>query len=236
MRSMAERVAVFPPPESGLGFASWVREMAAAVIDTVSPPEPPTGDLPRGDGSSVLVIPGFLSGDWATARLTRFLCGLGYRAETARIPFNPGPTRAIVSRLDRALLKIADHGKVALVGVSLGGTLARDLARRHAGKVRCVVTLCSPVRFPVATPLEPFARLLAPWHDREWVARRHDIRLPLEVPATAIYSTDDGVVDWRQCVLEDSPLARNIAMRGRHIMIESNPEAQALVARALAGT
>lgn len=234
MRSMPERVAAFPSSQSALGWKSWSRELAAAAFDTVLPRPRPGENLPPGDGSAVLLIPGFLSGDWAFVRLKRFIAALGYRTITARIAFNPGPTPAIVSRLDRALLDAARDGKVALVGISLGGTLARDMARRHADKVRCVVTLCSPVRFPVITPLEPFARALAPWHDRDWVARRHDIGLPLTVPVTAIHSVNDGVVDWRQCVLDEAPRVANIAVRGNHMMIASNPQAQAVVARALA--
>ena len=235
MRSMAERVAVFPPPHSGLGLGSWARELAEAAVDCVLPRQPPAADLPRRDGSAVLLIPGFLSGDWAEVRLRRFLANLGYRPATASILFNPGPAPSIVARLDRTLAELAADGPVGLVGVSLGGTLARDLARRHAGAVRCVVTLCSPISFPVTTPLEPFARALAPWHDAEWVARRHEIRLPLAVPVTAIHSIDDGVVDWRQCVVEESAQSRNVGVRGNHIMIASNPEAQRAVALALAG-
>jgi len=235
MRSMTERMAVFPPRGSGLGLGSWAREMAAAAIDFIVSPPAGTANLPRGDGSAVLLIPGFLAGDWALIRLERFLGNLGYRTATARILFNPGPTPSIVARLDRTLALLAKDGPISLVGVSLGGTLARDLARRQPDKVRCVVTLCSPVHFPVSTPLEPFARALAPWHDAAWVARRSDIALPLGVPVTAIHSIDDGVVDWRQCVLEESPRARNVGVRGNHMMIASNPEAQKIVALALAG-
>ena len=235
MRSMTERVAVFPPRGSALGWGSWARELALAAFDTLVPPRSPDLPLPRGDGSVVLVIPGFLSGDWATVRLRSFLKRLGYRSATAGILLNPGPAPAIVARLDRALLRLAGDGAVALVGVSLGGTLARDLARRHRGKVRCVVTLCSPLRFPVTTPLEPFARALAPLHDADWVSRCHDIAEPLDVPVTAIHTVEDGVVDWRECLVEEASLARNFAVQGRHMTIASNPQAQAAVAFALAG-
>jgi pimeloyl-ACP methyl ester carboxylesterase len=232
---MTERVAVFPPKESALGWGSWARELAVAAFDIVVPHGPVPSDVPRGNGSTVLVIPGFLSGDLATIRLRTFLRGLGYRSATAGIFANAGPTPAIMQRLDRVLQRLAGDGPVALIGVSLGGTLARDLARRHPGNVRCVVTLCSPVRFPVTTPLEPFARVLAPLHADDWVARRHDIADPLDVPVTAIHASDDGVLERRACVLEESPLARNVAVEGRHMTIASNPQALAAAAFALAG-
>lgn len=191
--------------------------------------------LPRGDGSPVLLIPGFLSGDWSMLGLRAFLRDLGYRAETANILFNPGATAAIISQLDAAFAKLSRRSGVALVGVSLGGTLARDMARRHPDKVRCLVTLCSPVRFPVTTPLEPFTRLVEPFQDAAWLARRHEVALPLDMPVTAIYTEEDGIVDWRQCLVDEAPGTRCVAVHGPHIAIASDPEARAAVAFALAG-
>lgn len=156
---MTEGVAVFPPADSHLGWGSWIREIVAASVDTVLPPSRSPGALPRGDGSAVLLIPGFLSGDWATAGLRRFLAELGYAPHTAHILFNAGPTNATVRRLDRKVEQLSRSAPVSIVGVSLGGTLARDLARRHAGLVRCVITLCSPLRFP-----RRWGRSRARWH------------------------------------------------------------------------
>lgn len=231
---MPERVAVFPPPGSGLGFPSWAREFAAVAFVTLFPVPLSQKELPRGDGSRVLLIPGFSSGDWSLIRLAAFLSGLGYRPQTARIWFNPGPTPALTSRLEAALLRMAAKDKVSLIGVSLGGVLARDLARRHPEAVRGVITLCCPIRFPVVTPLEPFARVLSPFYAADWVARRHDIALPLKMPVTAIHATQDGIVHRDQCWLEDSAGARNVVVSGRHMTVESNPEALAAVANALA--
>ena len=231
---MAEVSAVFPPRNSKLGLQSWAREMVALARVTLRPPDYPPGPLPRGDGRSVLLVPGFLSGDWSMARLRSFLTALGYRIETAGIFFNPGPTAGMIAQLDDALLRLSVTGPVAIVGQSLGGVLARSLALSHPDRVCCVVTLCSPIRFPVTTPLEPFARMLAPFHDAGWVARRHEIAKPLPVPVTAIYSTDDGIVDWRQCLQDEAPGSENIGVHGAHTTIGSNPEALAAIAFALA--
>jgi len=227
-------VAVFPPKGSSLGLQSFSREVAEAAWDSISPPEFAGGALPRGDGQTVLLIPGFLAGDWTMRRLRAFLAGLGYRVETARVFFNPGPTAGMIAQLDAALLRLAHRGKVNLIGQSLGGVLARSLALRHPQSVRRVVTMCSPIRFPVTTPLEPFAQMLAPFHDAKWVALRHEIAGPLPVPVTAIYSIDDGIVDWRQCVQDEAPGCDNIRVRGAHTVVGSNPQAQAAIAFALA--
>jgi pimeloyl-ACP methyl ester carboxylesterase len=232
--TMPERVAVFPPAGSPLGLRSWAREFAAAVAVTIHPASRPQGELPRGDGRAVLLIPGFASGDWTLVRLRTFLSELGYGPETAHVWFNAGPTPALMLRLENALLCLSTQGQVSLIGVSLGGVLARDLARRFPHAVRCVITLCSPVRFPVTTPLEPLARLLSPLYAPEWLSRRHDIALPLEVPVTAIHATSDGIVPRDQCWIADSPGCRNVVVNGRHMTIASNPESLAVIARALA--
>jgi hypothetical protein len=231
-----ERVAVFPPKDSGLGFESWAREMASLARTTLDPPQFPDQPLPRGQGRTVLLIPGFLSGDWSMARLAAFLRSLDYRVETARVFFNPGPTAGMVARLDETMLRLAKNGPIHIVGQSLGGVLARHLARRHPDKVCRVVTLCSPIRFPVTTPLEPFTRLLKPFLDPKWVRSRHEIAMPLPVPVTAIYSPEDGIVDWRQCLQDDAPGAENVLVRGTHSAMGSNPKAQIVIALALGKT
>ena len=205
--------------------------MAGANLRPAAHPSQP---LPRGDGHTVLLIPGFLTGDWSMVRLRDFLADLGYRVETARVLFNPGPTAGMIAQLDAALLRLAKKDKINIVGQSLGGVLARNLAQRHPQCVRHVVTLCSPIRFPVVTPLEPFAQMLAPFHDSKWVSRRHDIAKPLGVPVTAIYSIDDGIVDWRQCLQDEAPGCENIGIRGAHSSAGTNPQAQTAIALALA--
>lgn len=231
---MPDRVAVFPPAGSALGFRSWAREFAAAIAVTLHPQPPPQGPLPRGDGSTVFVLPGFASSDWTVNRLTAFLSRMGYSPRTAGMWFNAGPTPALMQRLEERLLELSEHGKVSLIGVSLGGVLARDLARRYPQMVRGVITLCSPVRFPVTTPLEPLARLLSPFYAAEWVERRHAVARPLEVPVTAVHASCDGIVLRDQCWIEDSPSAQNVLVKGRHMTIASNPQALRVIAEALA--
>ena len=204
---------------------------------TIRPPPYAAQELPPGDGRTVLLVPGFLAGDWTMSRLKAFLVRLGYRAEQAGITFNPGPTAGTIARLESALLRIsAETGSVDLVGQSLGGVFARELARRHARHVRSVVTLCTPIHFPVTTPLAPFAHAFAPFHDADWVGRSGELASPLPVPVTAIYSCEDGIVDWRQCLQQESPGCRNVCVSGAHSTVGSNPEVQIAVAKALGAT
>ena len=230
----SEALAVYPGRDNPLGVLSLIRNGLSLVSIIARPPRAMPAGLPRGDGRIVLVIPAFLSGDWATAGLRAFLVRHGYRVETAHVALNMGPTAGLIRKLDRTLMRLAPEGSpIDVIGQSLGGILARDLAHRHPSRIRQVITLCSPIRVPITTPLAPAARLLSAFYDSDWLARRHAIAGPLGVPVTALYSEDDGVVDWRECLQDDRPGSRNIRVSGAHATIGSNPSALAAVAQAL---
>jgi len=229
-----EALAIYPGRGSALGLKSLIRNGWSLVSMFANPPRTMPAGLPRGDGRTVLVIPAFLSGDWSTAGLRQCLSHLGYRVETVGILLNLGPTPSLVRKLDETLTRLAANGaQIDVIGQSLGGVLARDLARRHRQSVRQVITLCSPIRVPITTPLAPAAHLLSVLYDSDWLARRHAITGPLGVPVTALYSEDDGVVDWRECLQDDHPGCRNVRVHGAHATIGSNPTALTAIAHAL---
>ena len=114
---------------------------------------------PRGDGHGVLVWPGLLASDTSTLPLRRFLRCLGYNIRGWNLGRNRGPTETVLDELPRAL---ADHvartGRpVSVVGWSLGGIFAREMARQHPGLVRQVITLGSP--FTLKHPSHSHAEL-----------------------------------------------------------------------------
>jgi len=234
--TMREASARFPEPHSNLGLHSLAREMEAFAAMALRPQIHPVDDLPEGDGHTVLVLPGFLAGDWTTARLREVIAALGYRVVPPDIFFNAGPTKQMLAHLERKLTELVETtgAPISLVGVSLGGVLARQLALDNPKAVRCVVTLCSPIRYPVITPLQPFAQALTPFHEPSWLDRRNEIGGALPMPVTAIYSEEDGIVDWRQCLQDEAPGAINVRVTGAHTTIGSNREAHRAVARALA--
>jgi alpha-beta hydrolase superfamily lysophospholipase len=123
-----------------------------------------------------------------------------------------------------------EGGPVSLIGLSLGGLLARDLAHDRPGEIAHVVTIVSPFRLPTACHLEPLFHLCAPFYSDDFQADR--LALPLPVPSTAIYSRDDGVVAWESCRSEE-PLGACFEMTGAHSTICRNPEVMALIARRL---
>ena len=225
---------VLPRKPSPLGFSSWLRETIGAVRCTVAPPPYPREALPRGNRETIMLVPGFLAGDWTMARLKGFLVSLNYRVEQADIAFNLGPTPRLLTQLEETTLRLSEGKKIALIGQSLGGVMARDLAKRHPERVTRVITLCTPIRFPVTTPLAPFAAMLAPFHHPSARENMDAIAQAPLVPVTAIYSEQDGIVDWRQCLQDESELHCNIRIRGGHGTMGSNPDAQRAIALALA--
>jgi pimeloyl-ACP methyl ester carboxylesterase len=210
--------------------------MRALAACHAKPPCFPAESLPRGDGKMVMALPGFLTGDWAMDRHRAFLRSRGFNVVSSGIRFNAGPTKKTVADLDARLLRWSDRAKgpIALVGASLGGVFARTLAIRFPERVSRVVTLCSPIRFPVTTSLAPFVWALEWRHDAEFKKLAPEVQRNPQAPVLAIYSTTDGIVDWRSCLQDEDATHRNLRIDGAHTTMGSNPEAQAAVCRALA--
>lgn len=193
---------------------------------------------PRGDGSRVIVLPGFGADDRSTWPLRRFLRSLGHDARGWRRGPNTGDVARSVERVGEMVRAGADEtGRpVSLVGWSLGGYLAREVARDHPDRVRQVVTLGSPV---IGGPKYTTVASVAPL--RGWdldeieslVEERK--RVPLAVPVMAIYSRRDNVVAWRACVdPEGGGPIEHVEVEATHIGLGFSPDVYRLLARRLA--
>ena len=191
---------------------------------------------PRGDGHAVVVIPGYGMTDPTTWALRRALAQLGYAAHGWGLGRNVGVRRGLVDALHARLDTLASEsgGPISLVGWSLGGVYARELARALPERVRRVFTLGSPFSG------EPDANTFA--HFRKVLARRpvvvdstaFDRRRPAPpVPCIALHTKTDGVVDWR-CSLEDpGPHTENVEVRGSHAGLVHNLEVLRVLAERL---
>ncbi|HYD99947.1 MAG TPA: alpha/beta hydrolase [Alphaproteobacteria bacterium] len=194
------------------------------------PPPPPASSVPRGDGHAVLVVPAFLCGDALTAPLRRFLADCGYRPHGWGLGVNLGPTPRLLAGLRARAHALAAEGPITVIGISLGGVLARDLAYDRPRALRRVVTIGSPFHLPTASPIAPLYRLCMPLHSRDIDLDR--LATPLPVPATALYSEEDGIVAPESCRRESEGPA--IEVGGTHIAISANPRTLRAVAEALA--
>ncbi len=193
---------------------------------------------PPGDGHPVFVLPGFLTNDGRTRHLRRLLDQLGYAAYGWGEGVNWGPTDYAIAAIERRFQEIRRrHGrKVTLIGHSLGGLLARELAKKFPGDVRAVIMLGSPVRLPTATSLAVFFRLLARFHRTALGLELADLNRPPpdSVPVTAVYTREDGIVAWESCLEQSGAQRENVEVRGTHSTLPSNPLALAVVADRLA--
>lgn len=202
-------------------FAQLLQEFSALITDR--PIAPDLTDLPRGDGQVVLVLPGFLTNDLLTRPLRDFLEEHGFRTFGWEYGLNIGPTpgaRAHLRNRVRSLYEL-NQGPIALIGISLGGLLARDLTYDCPGQIRHVVTLASPFRLPTASTFELLVRLCGPLYDPAVEVER--LAQPLPVPSTAFFTRDDGVVAWESC-RSDDPDCLNIEIEGHHMTICRNPK------------
>ena len=186
---------------------------------------------PRGDGHPVLVFPGLAATDFSTRPLRRLLARLGHE------PYGWGQGRNLGPRpevLEAALIRIRSlaerHGRrVSLVGWSLGGLYARELAKQAPEVVRAVVSLGSPF---AGSPRATNAWRLYAALNREAppasLPEGMDIAPP--VPTTSIWSRSDGIVAWQCCVERPGPMSENIVVEASHTGLGVHP----LVLHALA--
>ncbi|HTN81407.1 MAG TPA: alpha/beta hydrolase [Acidimicrobiales bacterium] len=194
----------------------------------------------RGDRHPVLVLPGFTAGDRSTVPLRWFLRSQGWWAHGWHLGPNFGPTRRIVTGIQERLDELHGlHGRtVSIVGWSLGGIYARELARRKPDAVRTVITLGSPFRMVdgdrswASSLYDSFS----PAHRAELlrIAQHEEERDAISVPTTAIYSRTDGIVRWHTCIDRVSPRHENVEVHGSHSGLGHNPTVLAVIADRLA--
>jgi pimeloyl-ACP methyl ester carboxylesterase len=171
---------------------------------------------PRGDGHAVLVLPGLAASDTSTRPLRRFLTDQGWAAHGWALGANHGPRPGVEAKMQERLASIfrASGRKVSLIGWSLGGIFAREMARRAPEQVRTVITLGSPF---AGAPRASSAWQL---YERPW---REHMKTPPPVPATAIFSRSDGIVAWQGCLEREGPQTENIEVEGSHCGLGHNP-------------
>jgi pimeloyl-ACP methyl ester carboxylesterase len=211
---------------------------AVAELGLYMAARPLESRLPKGDGHPVLVLPGLMADDTSTRALRAALRRQGYRVHGWGLGRNIGPTATCINGL-RTKLNSLDgrYGrKVTVIGWSLGGIFARDLARRCPEEVRQVITLGSPFRIQrhsqtrATKSFDRFAHLHA--EQRSLPLEADDCTLP--VPATSIYSHFDGIVHWRTCLNEPGEFSENIAVTASHLGLGHHPAAIWAIADRLA--
>ena len=193
----------------------------------------------RGDGHPVLVLPGFVASDLSTRPLRRFLKRQGWAAHSWQQGRNLGFTAELEGRLRERIVELrrAYDRKVSLIGWSLGGVYAREVARAQSEDVRAVITLGSPFASPKANNSWLLYELITDSRlddlDPELLRRMSE---PPPVPSTAIYSRTDGIANWRSCTEIEGETCENVEVPGSHCGLGFNPLVYCVICDRLAQT
>jgi len=166
---------------------------------------------PRGDGRPMFVLPGFGAADGSLIPLRQYLAGRGHYVSGWGLGRNTGDVEGLLDRfLPRLEQRVESAGRPAnLAGWSLGGVIARAATRERPDLVYKVATFGTPLFGPSANRVgRPFPR-----------------------PILAIHSKNDGIVDWRSCIDDETPFALNIEVSATHFGMGLSPDVMVHLAR-----
>jgi triacylglycerol lipase len=208
--------------------------------------------IPRGNGSAVVVVPGFLGTDYYLTQMNTWLERIGYRPYFSGIGLNAEcPNLLIRNRLTQTIDKAVAETKkkIHLVGHSLGGVISRSVAAQRPEHIASVTTLASPFRgtvvhHSVLKAAKAVRKNILAEHGKGVLPECYTSRctcdflnslkckIPDSVQETAIYTKDDGVVDWRYCLTGNADVDREVP--GTHIGLAFNASVYAILGSRLA--
>lgn len=220
-----------PPPASlrqreVLGIWQLARLATAA---------PRLSSASRGDGSMVIDIPGWRAPEASLWPVRAFLRAIGWSAHGWGLGANKGDVEGYTDRMTEKVASIYDRtgAPVSLVGWSLGGVIAREVAREVPHLVRSVATYGTPV---VGGPRYTIGASF--WNEEECerisrLTEELDSVRPIEVPVTAIYSRRDGIVSWPACIDRSSTNVRHFEVGSSHLGLGIDPDVLGILAESL---
>jgi len=196
-----------------------------------------TASFPPGDGHPVVIFPGLASNHNSIAPLREFCQKLGYTAYDWGLGVNTGPQGDLVAWIEQLARHVREvtsaHGQpMSLIGWSLGGIYAREVAKKLEGHVRQVITIGTPfggtaqqnnLAWIFGSSIGQLSML-----DKKLMAR---LRLAPEVPTTSIFSRSDGLVAWQACMHDGTQeRTEDIEVDGSHCGLGWNPEVLTIIA------
>jgi hypothetical protein len=220
-------------------LALLATEPLRAVLDFCSSRlgQPP---LYQGDGHPVVVYPGLGAGALTTSQLRSYLKSCNFTVHDWELGVNRGPEGDLGDWLQPLLERVQalreQHGKrVSLVGWSLGGVYARELAKRCPQSIRQVITLATPFNsLGAANHAGTIFKLLGGDTSKLTEELQAQLRQRPPVPVTSIYSESDGLVCWKGCLEKQGPQVENVAVHASHLGMPTHPEVLRIVADRLA--
>lgn len=183
-----------------------------------------------------MVMPGFGGGDASTLVIRGLLAALGYSVSGWGLGLNRGNVEATLPKVNARVAALAKRtGRpVHLVGWSLGGVFAREVARDAPDIVASVVTMGTPVvGGPKYTRVGALYCVLGANLDELEARIDERNRQPIRVPVTAIYSRADGIVNWRACIDPYDNNIEHVEVRANHLSLGFDPQVLRIVAERL---
>jgi pimeloyl-ACP methyl ester carboxylesterase len=213
-------------PPSKLLLLAEIRAVGEFALGLASLPT--LAMAPKGDGHTVLVLPGFLTSDHSTDFLRNYLRRMGLNAVGWEMGRNLGGLYRMREQLRKKVSELRRQSgkRVSVVGWSLGGVYARDLALNLPDVIRGIITLGSPFSGDLRANNvgRLYDRVSGETVDDAAVDDVMALAGPMPVPATSIYSRTDGVVSWQTSVMQPSARAENIEVIGAsHMGLGFNP-------------
>lgn len=182
----------------------------------------------NGDGHPVMVLPGFMASDVSTAPLRTLLKRLRYEAYGWKLGRNYGngsDLNLLIEQIEH--LYQTHQSRVSLIGWSLGGVFAREIAKRRPHLIRQIIMMGSPFGGVLRSNHASWLYyVLTNGKGPDDIDRKilQYLAQPALVPTTAIYSKQDGIVPWELCVeSHDSDIHENIEVNGSHLGFGVNP-------------
>ena len=227
-----EKIEVHRPPliwsitEVGRALVEWSISVPFKMLQSSED---------TGDGHPVMILPGFLATDASTVPLRNFVHECGYKVYgwgEGRNYANEEYISLLNEKIDFIYKK--HNQAISLIGWSLGGIYARQLAKAKPNKIRQLITLGSPFKDVIKSNNAKWMYDLLRRGEKNAAIDPellNDIPLPAPVPTTAIYSKEDGIVPWQLCMeQEETPIHQNIQVRGSHFGLGVNAAVMAIIA------
>jgi triacylglycerol lipase len=209
--------------------------------------------IPHGDGSAVVLVPGFLGTDLYLTHLATWLRRIGYKTFYSGIRMNADCPNLLIKRNLADAIQQANEttqGKIHMIGHSLGGSLARAAAAQMPKRIASVITLGAPIRgigarASVMRAADLVRRQILERHDRGVLPTCYTTRctceffeslrddFPKSVRQTAIYTKTDGILDWHVC--QTGRPGVDVEVASTHIGMVFSPLVYSVIAHRLAG-
>lgn len=185
-------------------------------------------NVEKGKGETIIVIPGFGTDEKYTYLLRRYLNETGYNALDWGFGRNNGDVEVLLEKINKLVREKfdADKKKLILVGWSLGGYLAREVARDNQEIISKVITLGSPiVGGPKYTSIGKIFDTKNLTIDELEIEIDKRYNTPLTIPIYSIYSKKDNIVSWEACIDHYSPNVIHLEIISTHIGFMANLDA-----------